>query len=95
MDSSAYLVLITSFYPERKIGGIKRIREVTGYGLAQAKTLIESCPSEIMNGMYLTQARELSGMLEEIGMTTEIQIDNQRTPEVKNLAQIDFTSDEN
>ena len=95
MDNSAYLVSITSFDPARKVTGIKRIREVTGFGLAQAKTLIENCPSEIMNGMHLRQAKELSILLEEEGMTAEIQIDNEHSPEIKNLDQIDFTAYEN
>ena len=90
MDESAYLVLITSSDPERKIGGIKRIREVTGFGLAKAKTLIENCPSKIMNGMYLTQAEELSDLLKEIGMVVEIKIDEANLPIIKNLDQINF-----
>ena len=95
MDNSAYLVSINSFDPERKVVGIKRIREVTGFGLAQAKTLIENCPSEILNGMHLRQAKELSILLEEEGMTAEIQINNEHSPEIRNLDQIDFTDYEN
>lgn len=94
MDNTAYLVIITSFDSERKILGIMRIREVTGFGLAQAKNLIENCPSEIMRGMYLSQARELTAMLEDAGMSAEIKPDHQNTPELKNLEQIDFSSNE-
>jgi ribosomal protein L7/L12 len=90
MDDSAYLVLITSFDPERKIRGIMRIREVTGFGIAKATSIIENCPSEIMNGMYLTQAKELSDLLKDMGMTVEIQIDEENPPEIKNLDQINF-----
>lgn len=90
MDNSAYLVLITSFDPERKIGAIKRIREVTGFGLAKAKSLIENCPSEIMNGMYLNQAEELSDLLKEKGMAFDIQTDAVNIPKIKNLDQISF-----
>jgi large subunit ribosomal protein L7/L12 len=90
MDDSAYLVMITSFNPERKIGGIKRLREVTGLGIANAKSLIENCPSEIMSGMYLAQAEELSKLLENAEMTTEIKVDKENLPEIKNLEQIDF-----
>ena len=94
MDDSAYLVLIASFDPERKIEGIKRIREVTGFGIAEAKSLIETCPSVIMNGMYLTQTEELSDLLKENGMTVEIQIDEANMPMIKTLDQINFESDE-
>ena len=90
MDDTADLVLITSFDPERKIAGIKRIREVTGFGIAKAKLLIENCPSEIMNGTYLTQANELSNLLKEKGMTVEIQLDVENLPEIKNFDQINF-----
>lgn len=90
MDNSAYLVLITSFDPERKIGAIKRIREVTGLGLAEAKSLVENCPSEIMNGMYLPQAEELIDLLKEKGMAVEIQTDEVNMPIIKKLDQIIF-----
>ena len=52
--------------PAGKIMAIKRIREVTGFGLAKAKLLIENCPSENMNGMYLNQAGELCDLLKLI-----------------------------
>jgi len=90
MDNSAYLVLITSFDPERKIIAIKRIREVTGFGLAEVKSLIENCPSEIMNGMYLTQAEELCDLLKEKGLEVEIQTDKVNMPKIKKLDQISF-----
>ena len=90
MNDSAYSVFITSFDPERKIRGIRRVREVTGFGLAQAKSLVENCPSVVLNGMYLAQAEELSGLLKDAGMTVEIQTDQVNIPKIKNLDQINF-----
>lgn len=90
MKDSAYSVFITSFDPERKIRGIRRVREVTGFGLAQAKSLVENCPSVVLDGMYLSQAEELSGLLKDAGMTVEIQTDQVNTPKIKKLDQINF-----
>ncbi len=95
MDERAYLVVITSFDPTRKIQAIMRIREVTGVGLAEAKGLLENTPSILMYGMYRTQAEQLSRLLEERGMVVEIRVDESTEPSQKNLDQLRFTPDPN
>ena len=90
MSDPAYLVVITSFDPARKIESIMRIREVTGVGIAEGKAMIESTPSVIMDGLYRSQAEDLSRLLEETGMTAEIRKDKSNEPSLKNLSQINF-----
>ena len=90
MSDTAFLVAITSFDPARKIESIKRIREVTGVGIAEGKAMIESTPSVIMGGLYRSQAEDLSRLLEETGMTVEIRKDKSNEPSLKNLSQINF-----
>ena len=68
MASEAYMVVIASFDSEREIRAIMRIREVTGLGIADAKSLLDNVPSTLMDGMYLEQAVQLSDMLKEMGI---------------------------
>ena len=56
MADKACVVVITSFDRSRKIQAIKRIREVTGLGLADANSILQDVPSILMNGMYPEQA---------------------------------------
>ncbi|MCK7483537.1 MAG: ribosomal protein L7/L12 [Candidatus Moduliflexus flocculans] len=74
MASEAYMVVIASFDPERKIRAIMRIREVTGLGIADAKSLLDNVPSTLMDGMYLEQAVQLSDLLKEMGIGAEIKM---------------------
>jgi hypothetical protein len=95
MDERAYLVVITSFDPTRKIQAIMRIREVTGVGIGEAKRILENNPSILMYGMFRTQAEQLSHLLEEMGMVIDIQVDESTKPSQKNLDQLRFTPDPN
>lgn len=93
--AKACMVVIASFDPERKIQAIKRIREVTGLGLADAKSLLDNVPSILMDGMYPEQAVRLSDLLKEIGMVAEIKTDKFNEPVLKNLDQLSFAPDPN
>ncbi len=93
MAAKAYKVVIASFDPERKIQAIKRIREVTGLGIADAKSQLDNVPSTLMDGMYLEQAVQLSDLLKEMGMVAEIKTDESNEPVLKNLDQMSFAPD--
>jgi hypothetical protein len=91
-DDEAYAVTITASDPERKIVAIKRIREITGLGLAAAKSLVENLPSVIMDGLFAAQAAELCNLLTSVGMRVERQVDSANPPTLKNLKQMSFDS---
>ena len=95
MASEAYMVVIASYDPERKIRAIMRIREVTGLGIADAKSLLDNVPSTLMDGMYLEQAVQLSDLLKEMGIGAEIKVDKSNEPVLKNLDQMSFAPDPN
>jgi hypothetical protein len=90
MSDQAYAVVITGIDPERKIQAIKKVREVTGLGMADAKSLVEDLPSKIMDGLYGPQASELCDLLSSVGMRVERQIDRSNPPTIKNLQRLSF-----
>jgi ribosomal L7/L12-like protein len=90
MSDEAYAVVITAIDSERKIVAIKRVREITGLGLADAKSMVENLPSKILDGLYASQASELCDLLTSVGMRVERQVDRTNPPTVKNLQQMSF-----
>ena len=56
-----------------KIGSIKAVREVIPtLGLAEAKTLVESAPKEVLTGVNKATAEEAKKKLEAAGATVEL-----------------------
>lgn len=56
-----------------KIGVIKAVREVVPtLGLAEAKTLVESAPKEVLTGVNKATAQEAKAKLEAAGATIEL-----------------------
>ena len=56
----------------KKIKVIKEVRTITGLGLTEAKTLVESAPKAIKEGISKADAEKLKKQLEEAGATVEI-----------------------
>lgn len=52
---------------EQKIAVIKAVKEVLGLGLAEAKTLVESAPAKLKDGMKKEDAEALKKKIEEAG----------------------------
>jgi hypothetical protein len=90
MSDEAYAVVITAINPQRKIVAIKRIREITALGLADAKSMVEDLPSVVMDGLFARQAAELCDLLTSVGMRVERQVDRANPPTLKNLQQMSF-----
>jgi len=57
---------------DRKIQTIKAVREITGLGLKDAKALVESAPSLMIQGLSKNKAEEVQAKLQEAGATAEI-----------------------
>lgn len=51
----------------QKIKAIKAVREVTGLGLKEAKTMVESAPVIVKEALSKADAEEVKTKLEEIG----------------------------
>jgi len=55
-----------------KVPVIKAVRAITGLGLKEAKTLVESAPAPIKEGVSKDEAEELKKQLEEAGAEVEV-----------------------
>ena len=56
----------------KKIQVIKEVRAITGLGLTEAKTLVESAPKAIKEGVNKAEADEIKKKIEEAGGTVEV-----------------------
>jgi large subunit ribosomal protein L7/L12 len=56
----------------KKINVIKEVRALTGLGLTEAKTLVESAPKAIKEGVSKDEAEKVKKQLEEAGATVEL-----------------------
>jgi large subunit ribosomal protein L7/L12 len=55
-----------------KINVIKEVRAITGLGLGEAKTLVESAPKAIKEGASKAEAEEIKAKIEAAGGTVEL-----------------------
>ena len=49
------------------------MKEVTGLGLKEAKTIVDGAPKAVKEGLKKEEAEELKKKLEEAGATVELQ----------------------
>ena len=60
-------------FGEKKINVIKAVRElIPGLGLKEAKTLVESAPANIKEGIPKEEAEEIAKKLKEAGADVEV-----------------------
>jgi len=57
---------------DKKIQVLKVVREITGLGLAEAKSLLENLPKPIKEGVSKQEAEEIKKKLEEAGAKVEL-----------------------
>ena len=70
-EKTEFDVILKSF-GAKKINVIKVVRAVTGLGLKEAKTLVESAPGPIKEALPKEEAEDLKKKLEEAGAEVEI-----------------------
>jgi len=56
----------------KKIQVIKEVRAITGLGLTEAKTLVESAPKALKEGVNKAEAEDIKGKIEAAGGTVEL-----------------------
>ncbi len=64
--------VILSTVGSEKIKVIKEVRAITGLGLKEAKTLVESAPAPLKEATTKEDAEEIKGKIEAVGATVEI-----------------------
>lgn len=55
-----------------KLQIVKLVKDITGLGLKEAKTLVDSAPSAVKEGISKEEAESLKAQLEEAGAEVEI-----------------------
>jgi large subunit ribosomal protein L7/L12 len=70
-EKTEFDVILASVGSE-KIKVIKEVRAVTGLGLKEAKTLVESAPAPLKEGATKEDADEIKAKIEAVGATVEI-----------------------
>ena len=70
-EKSEFDVVMTSF-GDNKVSVIKVVRTLTNLGLKEAKTLVESAPSPVKEGVSKEEAEEVKKQLEEVGAKVDL-----------------------
>jgi large subunit ribosomal protein L7/L12 len=71
-DQTEFDVVLTGIVGNKKIQVIKAIRSISDLGLTEAKELVESAPSVVMESVSKEMAEEVRAKLEEEGGTVEL-----------------------
>lgn len=70
-EQTEFDVILTSF-GEKKVNVIKAVRTITGLGLKEAKTLVESAPAPVKEGVSKDEAEDIKKKLAEAGAEAEV-----------------------
>jgi len=70
-EKDEFDVMMTGF-GENKVAVIKAVRAITGAGLKDAKTMVESAPVAVKEGASKAEAEDMKKQLEEAGATVEL-----------------------
>jgi len=66
-EKTEFTVRLDGFPSSQKIAVLKVVRGITGLGLKEAKTLVESAPKDIQTGVTKEVAEDAKKQLEEAG----------------------------
>ena len=72
-EKTAFDVKLSSFDAKGKIKIIKEVRAITGLGLKEAKTLVESVPAVLKKDLKKEEADALAEKLKELGGVVELE----------------------
>jgi large subunit ribosomal protein L7/L12 len=66
-EQTEFTVILEEVPADKKIGVLKKVREITGLGLKEAKDLVEATPKAIKENIAKDAAADLKKQLEEAG----------------------------
>ncbi|MFC1516528.1 50S ribosomal protein L7/L12 [Thermodesulfobacteriota bacterium] len=70
-EQTEFDVMLIGF-GDKKIQVIKEVRAITGMGLKDAKTLVDSVPNPVKEGAPKEEAEKIKGQLEDAGAQVEL-----------------------
>ena len=76
----------------QKVKTIKAVREVTGFGLAEAKNIVDNSPCIFLKGLSYEKCKEIQKMFNTCGAITEIVEDNESTSPNTSLDNINISN---
>ena len=71
-ENDAFNVVLTADEAAKKIAVIKVVREITGWGLKEAKDLVEGAPKAVKAYVAEAEAEELEKNITDAGGTVEL-----------------------
>jgi large subunit ribosomal protein L7/L12 len=71
-EKTEFDVVLESFAADKKVSIIKVVKNATGGGLAESKTLVEAAPTKVKTGVSKEEAEKLKKELEENGAKVSI-----------------------
>ena len=71
-DEASEVTIVLASAGANKIAVLKEVRAITGLGLVEAKTLVESAPKPVKEGAKKEVAEEIKAKLEAAGATVEL-----------------------
>ena len=72
-EKTSFDLKLTAFDAGKKIAVIKEVRAMTGLGLKEAKTLVESAPKVFKTAIPKAEAEEIQRKLKDLGGTVELE----------------------
>jgi large subunit ribosomal protein L7/L12 len=70
-EQTEFSVILTAV-GDKKINVIKEVRTITGFGLKEAKDLVESAPKAVKDSVGKDEVAKIKKMLEDAGATVEV-----------------------
>lgn len=71
-EKTEFDVELTTVPADKKIAVLKIVREITGLGLGEAKTFVESCPKVVKEGVSKEESEDLKKKLEAAGAQVSV-----------------------
>ena len=69
---STATVMITGFADGKKISVLKKVKEILGLGLLEAKNFVEGLPKAVKEDIEKSEAEEMKKALEDAGATVQL-----------------------
>jgi large subunit ribosomal protein L7/L12 len=71
-EKTEFNVMLTEVPADKKIAVLKVVRALTGLGLKEAKTLVESAPKVVQEGLAKDAAENAKKQIEDVGGKVEL-----------------------
>ena len=71
-EQTEFTIILKTYPADKKVGTIKVIREITSFGLKEAKDLVEGAPSTVKEAVSKADAEKIKKQLTDVGAEVEV-----------------------